>query len=156
MKFYLSLLTDRPASEPGALAHKGAECSCGTIIRSTLPLEAKKFHAEHVAWHTARGETVIIGRKPVAITVELINGLAEHPDHEGWGYLGHYSRTDRTDRVLAAVATECGLTIDDVFLWANSRSARHFMDNRAGANLEARLTTALLRDLPGLRAEVAS
>ncbi len=60
--FTLSPITSRPASGPGALPHFGAECSCGTIIRSTMELSAKSFACEHIAWHEGKGETVKVAR----------------------------------------------------------------------------------------------
>ena len=69
----------------------------------------------------------------------------------GWGYLGHELRTEATDLALANVAAMRALTPSDVFLWANSRYARHFAD--AGCFTPADFAASLDRYLPALRAE---
>jgi hypothetical protein len=96
---------------------------------------------------------------PAKITYEQIEELRTRGEWRGFGYLGHENRRHATDVVLASVATLMSLSIDEVFLWANSRPARHFMDEwgfDAGAQptiFAHALANQLREELPRLRNE---
>lgn len=92
------------------------------------------------------------------ITTGQINDMTERPEHHGFGYLGHEHRTAQSDRTLRDAANQLGLSNADVFLWANSRYARHWMDVREQPTLEDFIH--VLRDdtkrgLPALQIEEA-
>lgn len=87
------------------------------------------------------------------ITYQDIENLVERDEYMGFGYLGNSRRRHDHDRLLATAANHLGLSLDDVFLWANSRPARHFMD--WWENDFQELCEQLDRKLPGLRLEVA-
>lgn len=85
------------------------------------------------------------------ITADDIRSLEERDEWGGWGYLGSSDRTPVEDAKLAQAATKSGLSLDDVFLWANSTYGRHFADN-APQSIRA-YRAELDRWLPSLRAE---
>lgn len=92
------------------------------------------------------------------ITPQTIEAMTEHAEYGGFGYLGHSDRTHESDRALATAANLLGLTADDVFLWANSRYARHAMDVMPKHPVASDFEAAMMnprRGLPALRAEVA-
>lgn len=84
-----------------------------------------------------------------------IKAMTDNSDWLGWGYLGHELRSDETDEKLAAAANWLGLDEADVFLWANSRLARHFMDGYGPEVTSKGFEAALDEGLPTLRAEAA-
>lgn len=47
----------------------------------------------------------------------------------GYGYLGASTRNSWSDKYLAEAGNELGLDLEELFLWANSKPGRHFMDN---------------------------
>jgi hypothetical protein len=55
--------------------------------------------------------------------------MQSSPFFGGWGYLGHRNRTLKTDILLLEAANKLNFTNEDLFSWANSISARHFMDH---------------------------
>lgn len=59
--------------------------------------------------------------------LELIS-LQTRKDFAGFGYLGHHKRTGKTDHNLLAAANKMDLTLEELYLWANSKFGRHFMD----------------------------
>lgn len=68
------------------------------------------------------------------------------------GYLKASNRTRVSDENLVQAAFYLRFTYQELFLWCNSRCARHFMDaNKTGVNDFAR---ALVSDMPGLKEEV--
>lgn len=84
------------------------------------------------------------------VTFQDIEGMEAKSG--GFGYLGHENRNHATDLQLAQAAQDLGLSYDDVFLWADSRSARHFMDGApAGAS---NFANQIKKDLPTLKKEV--
>lgn len=89
-----------------------------------------------------------------AITINDLGAMTDHPDWGGWGYLGHESRTAATDAELVAAANDANVDATDLFLWANSRCARHFMDMYPDPRFGG-FGDELARSLPVLRAEVA-
>lgn len=92
------------------------------------------------------------------ITPATIENMTNDAEFGGFGYLGHSDRTERTDARLATAANRLGLTTADVFLWANSRYARHAMDQMGRTATIAQMTDALTNDrrgLPALRKEIA-
>jgi len=106
------------------------------------------------------------------ISYRDIERLADHDDFGGFGYLGNSERNHDTDSILARTANDQGLTLDEVFLWANSRMARHFADcmladlgellddkhlpTHDGLDLQLRMQRDITRWLPSLKAEVAA
>lgn len=88
------------------------------------------------------------------ITPDQIANLTNNPEFGGFGYLGHEFRDAVSDSLLAAAADQLHLTLDDVFLWANSRPGRHFMDTEPW-NI-GQFVEELERELPFLYAEVAA
>lgn len=89
-------------------------------------------------------------------TATTIAKMTDHEDFGGFGYLGHENRTGISDAQLAEAANDLRIPAVELFMWANSRCARHFMDNyedRSGAY--RRFCDALTRDLVVLRAEEA-
>lgn len=43
-----------PASGPGALDHFGVPCSCGEVIKSSLPTLAVQWAWDHADFHNSR------------------------------------------------------------------------------------------------------
>ena len=92
------------------------------------------------------------------ITAEQIEDLTSRDEFRGFGYLGSPYRRNRTDLALAAAANTFELTIDEVFLWANSVPARHFADTLLDHDGDyAGTVDAIMRELqatlPVLQAE---
>lgn len=76
----------------------------------------------------------------------------------GFGYLGHLERNQGmdTDAALLEVANGLGLNSTDLWLWADSRPARHFMDGAPthdAGSFRRELAIDISRHLPSLRAE---
>lgn len=90
------------------------------------------------------------------ITYEQIEAFADDDEFMGFGFIGHSRRRHRHDVALAEAANRNELQLDEVFLWANSRWARHFMDqafDATGEVLVDKLERALFASLPDLIAE---
>jgi hypothetical protein len=71
--------------------------------------------------------------RPVGFSAKDIKSLETFTGFNGWawggfGYLGGTRRSSRSDKYLAEAANELGLDREEIFLWANSKPARHFMD----------------------------
>ena len=81
----------------------------------------------------------------------MLKGMDQNSRYDGFGYLGHLLRTDLSDERLETAAAELKISSDDLFLWANSRSARFHMDR--GLISVQSFKKALKRDLPDLKGE---
>lgn len=62
------------------------------------------------------------------INIEKIKEMTRYRTYLGFGYLGAVERDDETDEMLVEAANSLGLSVYEVFLWANSRCGRKFMD----------------------------
>ena len=63
------------------------------------------------------------------LTVNDLNKMTSRSDYNGFGYLRHEKRSKSSDNRLIRQANSLGLLSEDLFSWANSKPARHFMDN---------------------------
>jgi hypothetical protein len=90
---------------------------------------------------------------PAEVKMTVFLMMKREPKYTGiGGYLNSDNRNDVTDAQLLIAVEHLGLTYSDLFLWCNSRNARHFMDN---APLEVRLFVEEIKaSLPALRNEV--
>lgn len=85
-----------------------------------------------------------------------IENLANRDDYLGYGYLGHSSRNHYSDTYLAEAANDQGIDLEDVFLWANSKCGRWFLDTHGQAIEGEELFPAMMahdmqENLPELR-----
>lgn len=71
------------------------------------------------------------------ITYRDIESLTHNADFGGFGYLGHSMRTHDADVALATAANDLGLTLAQVFEWANSKPGRWFGDSMTFHNGQA-------------------
>lgn len=62
------------------------------------------------------------------LTKQDLTRMKYEKAYEGFGYLGHEKRNEWTDEKLLKAANELNLSYADLFLYANSRPARHTMD----------------------------
>ncbi len=87
------------------------------------------------------------------ITQAVFQNLITRQEFEDFngGYLGHSNRTETNDKRLLKAAIDLGLSMDQLYLWANSRNARHAMDNGSLSTTEFR--RCLQNDLPDLEEE---
>ena len=89
--------------------------------------------------------------KAKTIKCTELTALINRDEYGGFGYLGHEFRGHASDVNLVKAANEMGLGIEDLFLWANSRYARHFMDQeRVSVRAFKQIMTS---ELPRLREE---
>jgi hypothetical protein len=84
--------------------------------------------------------------------------MKRDPEYTGiGGYLNASNRNSATDKALVCAADLLALSYQDLFLWVNSRCARHFMDRLEIATPETlqELVFELKRTIPILKKETA-
>jgi hypothetical protein len=69
-----------------------------------------------------------------SLDVKHLTDLEDHPDYEGFGYLGHSRRTPRTDRELVSAANEHGLGHHQLAALVLNRAGRHMGDELHGTS----------------------
>lgn len=82
--------------------------------------------------------------------------MRNDPEYTGiGGYLNNENRNSHTDqKLISAALTDLRLSYQDLFLWVNSRYARHFMNNvDRNTPIEA-FVEELRISIPALREEV--
>lgn len=60
-------------------------------------------------------------------TAQSISQMEEHPEYQGYGYLGHANRTPETDKALASAANDAGLDHHQLMAHVLSPSGRNMM-----------------------------
>lgn len=90
----------------------------------------------------------------MAISVADLSKARWNPETGGYGYLGHESRSERTDEALVEACNILGVSEGEMFLWANSAHGRHLMDRLGRGASSSELQTDLEKHLPALKAEV--
>lgn len=84
---------------------------------------------------------------------QLFDLMKREPEYTGiGGYLNSPNRTRSTDFLLMAACQELKLRYSQLFLWVNSRYARHFMDGEPIAL--AAFMNELRSTIPDLEAEI--
>jgi len=86
------------------------------------------YASAHHAKAKAAGQHADTGVNAPGHTAEDIQHMEEHPDHQGFGYLGHSARTPGTDKNLAEAANRAGITHHELKAHVLSVSGRHMLD----------------------------
>jgi hypothetical protein len=86
----------------------------------------------HHAKAKAAGNRADTGVDQPPHTAQDVKNLEQHPDYQGFGYLGHSNRTDITDEQVAEAANKAGLKPHELAAHLLSKSGRHMMDNHGG------------------------
>ncbi len=86
------------------------------------------------------------------LTVTDLRETLDDERHHGWGYAccGDLPETkrDRLDRAIVGVANEEKLTLDELFVWSNSKYGRYLADEvNGGAPTRATVRDYLSRDI---------
>lgn len=91
------------------------------------------------------------------ITVGDLETMKTRAEYNGFGYLGHESRSDELDQLVVDCLNTQLVDLDLAYLFLNSRSARFMGDEVAGKNLASQekiILKYLTKYLPELRKEI--
>jgi len=92
-----------------------------------------KVHEHYAHAHgqkaAAAGQKADSGVDAKVHSAESVAALENHEDHQGYGYLGHSSRTPETDAQVAEAANRAGLSPHHLAAHLLSKSGRHLMDD---------------------------
>jgi hypothetical protein len=83
----------------------------------------------HHAKAKAAGNRVDTGVDQPPHTPQDLQNLEQHPDYQGFGYLGHEGRDAGTDLALTQAAQKSGLSHHELAAHALGKSGRHMMDS---------------------------
>lgn len=120
------------AHRHAAQAHEAAE---GMAHQSdaTMHRAMAVAHNQHAQLHESQvpkgGDTGGDG----AHRPEHLKDLEKHPDYQGFGYIGHSSRTPATDKAFAEAANKAGLSKHEFQATALGRAGRYIGDSLGDA-----------------------